>query len=142
MHPVVLTGPVIHGFGRGSKLLGCPTANIDYKLLGEKLRVLKNGIYFGWAQLAGEGPAYGMVTSVGWNPTFTNQHKSIEPHILHTFDTDFYDVQISVVLCGYIRPEIAFESLDALIVCIEKDKDISRMALASGKYEYLKSMLE
>lgn len=142
VHPIVLTGPVTHGFGRGGKLLGCPTANIDYKVLGDKLNDLENGIYFGWARLGGKGEVYGMVTSIGWNPTFANEHKSVEPHLLNNFQEDFYGVEISVVLCGYIRPELAFESLKALIICIEKDKEITRLALSSGKYESFKSMLD
>ena len=27
--PIILEGAVVHGFGRGSKQLGCPTANIE-----------------------------------------------------------------------------------------------------------------
>lgn len=54
-----LSGTVVHGFGRGSKELNCPTANLD-PLMVEKIQTSENpllfghsgsGIFFGFAQL-------------------------------------------------------------------------------------------
>ena len=39
---------MVTGFGRGSKQLGVPTANIDPEPLLEQLRALPKGVYFGW----------------------------------------------------------------------------------------------
>ncbi|KAF2713456.1 riboflavin kinase [Pleomassaria siparia CBS 279.74] len=52
--PIKLRGPVIKGFGRGSKDLGIPTANIPLSGLsigGYDESSVKNGIYYGWATL-------------------------------------------------------------------------------------------
>ncbi|KAK3078799.1 hypothetical protein LTS18_006593, partial [Coniosporium uncinatum] len=51
--PLKLSGKVIKGFGRGSKELGIPTANIP--LAGLSVggnEDLESGIYFGWASLS------------------------------------------------------------------------------------------
>ncbi|KAA0199329.1 hypothetical protein HAZT_HAZT009265 [Hyalella azteca] len=79
------------------------------------------GIYYGLAKVM-DGPTYGMVMSVGWNPYYKNTKKSMfvccsqalvlqETHILHVFDEDFYGSWLRVVVLGYIRPELNFESL-------------------------------
>lgn len=45
--PVQLSGPVVAGFGRGSRQLGVPTANIDPPPLLDQLKRLPKGVYFG-----------------------------------------------------------------------------------------------
>ena len=68
---VIVRGTVVHGFGRGSKQLGFPTANlnsIDAKAFASDY---PTGIYAGWAKVSG-GPdsrVYPAAISVGWNPT-------------------------------------------------------------------------
>jgi FAD synthase len=116
---------VVHGFGRGGKQLGCPTANLAPEDLGDLLHETPTGIYFGWATVDGRGP-YKAVTSIGWNPTYANENKTIEPHILHDFKSDFYGARLNLLLCGYIRPELKFDSLEALIEAIQSDISISR----------------
>lgn len=34
-----------------------------------------------------------------------------EPHLLHTFEEDFYGEKLHLVLCGFIRNELNFNSL-------------------------------
>ena len=41
-----------------------------------------------------------MVTSVGWNPFFDNKSKTVEPHLLHEFPSDFYGAEIRIVFTG------------------------------------------
>ena len=74
--PHFVHGTVVEGFGRGSKTLGTPTANFDQHVVETLPSDLKTGIYFGWAQVD-NGPIYGMVASIGWNPYFRNQVKSM-----------------------------------------------------------------
>jgi len=64
-----------------------------------------------------------MVMSVGWNPYYKNQKKSMETHIMHQYPEDFYGSQLKVSITGYIRPEMNFDSLEALIDRIKKDID-------------------
>jgi len=51
--PVLMSGPVVEGFGRGSKQMGVPTANIDPKPLAGTLKAMHNGVYFGYAGAGG-----------------------------------------------------------------------------------------
>ena len=106
--PIVLKAEVVHGFKRGSKELGIPTANLSMDQLGELGENLNTGIYFGWTHL--KDSVYPSVTSVGWNPYYKNIKKTIEVHILQPLD-DFYDETISTVLCGYLRNETNFNNL-------------------------------
>ena len=64
--PVLLRGPVVKGFGRGSKELGIPTANLDIDALGEAAEALATGIYYGWARVGAAPEAHMMVMSIGW----------------------------------------------------------------------------
>ena len=63
--PLRVKGEVVKGFGRGSKELGIPTANLPIEALGEAVDSLESGVYVGWAAISGKGP-YKMVMSVGW----------------------------------------------------------------------------
>ncbi|KAL6422712.1 hypothetical protein ACFW04_010741 [Cataglyphis niger] len=107
--PYFVSGTVIKGFGRGSKALGIPTANLSESVVTSLLKDLDTGIYYGWASLHGQ--VYKMVTSIGWNPYYKNEKKSMEVHLLHKFPNDFYGEEIKVIIAGYIRPEKDFSSL-------------------------------
>ena len=48
--PLFIRGTVVKGFGRGSKELGCPTANFSEAVVDKLPKDLPNGIYFGLAQ--------------------------------------------------------------------------------------------
>ena len=73
LNPIAFTGTVIHGFGRGAKELGIPTANLDVRGDGcAGLAALPLGIYHGWAAVA-DGPVFKMVVSIGTNPHFAKK---------------------------------------------------------------------
>ena len=126
--PLFIRGEVVKGFGRGSKELGCPTANFSETVVDKLPKDLPNGIYFGLAQ--GEpfdlvwphltflqvdgGNVHKMVLSMGWNPFYGNTKKSFETHIIHNFEKDFYGSELIVVMLGYLRPEKNYDSLDLL----------------------------
>ncbi|VDP50716.1 unnamed protein product [Schistosoma margrebowiei] len=109
------SGKVVHGFGRGSKQLGIPTANLEESIVSEIPDSTKNGIYFGWAKLSNT-PVYKMVMSIGWNPYFKNIKRSVEVHILHIFEENFYGDTIEVIALKYFRPEYDFPSIGKLIL--------------------------
>merc|ERR1712176_1596896 len=142
-----LKSKVVHGFGRGSKMLGFPTANMEVKwnlekepdkLTPEEKDILnfaqscEAGIYYAWAQVvdgADQG-IYKAAMSVGWNPTFTDvKAKTVEPWILHEFSEDFYDCELRMIVCGYVRPEVKFDGLDPLIKAIREDGEFCSAAL-------------
>ncbi|CAI7879767.1 unnamed protein product [Closterium sp. NIES-54] len=126
--PWYMKGPVIKGYGRGSKILGIPTANLPSSSFAGHLADHTCGIYHGWAALPGRG-VFKMVMSVGWNPFFNNTHKTVEPWLLHDFGEDFYGEELRLLVVGYIRAEADFPDLPSLIARIHQDGDIARKAL-------------
>eukprot|EP00302_Diacronema_sp_CCMP2436_P000929 CAMPEP_0179848090 /NCGR_PEP_ID=MMETSP0982-20121206/6438_1 /TAXON_ID=483367 /ORGANISM="non described non described, Strain CCMP 2436" /LENGTH=472 /DNA_ID=CAMNT_0021733333 /DNA_START=516 /DNA_END=1936 /DNA_ORIENTATION=- len=132
--PLRLVGEVVRGFGRGSKELGIPTANLPADAYAELLSSTTCGIYHGFAQLDDGGPIYPMVTSIGRNPYYGNTYKTVEPHILHTFPEDFYGKTMKLLVVGWIRPEANFSTLDALIKAIHNDIEVARAALKDPFY--------
>ncbi|CAI5979903.1 unnamed protein product [Closterium sp. NIES-64] len=126
--PWYMKGPVIKGYGRGSKLLGIPTANLPSSSFAGHLAEHTCGIYHGWAALPGRG-VFKMVMSVGWNPFFNNTHKTVEPWLLHDFGEDFYGEELRLLVVGYIRAEADFPDLPSLIARIHRDGEIARKAL-------------
>ncbi|KAJ8962542.1 hypothetical protein NQ318_000934 [Aromia moschata] len=86
--PHFAKGEVVKGFGRGSKELGCPTANFPVEVVNGLPTDIDTGIYYGFASVD-KGDVHKMVLSIGWNPFYQNKVKSMETHILHEYDSDF-----------------------------------------------------
>ena len=130
-----IRGKVVTGFGRGSKTLGIPTANVDTMSVARVVPGAATGIFFGWASLACfPGEVYATALSIGWNPFFQNEEKTCEPWLLHDFgDTDFTGTTIALVVVGWIRGEADFESMDALVTRIREDGDVTKRALADPR---------
>lgn len=130
--PHFAKGLVIKGFGRGSKDLGIPTANFPPEVVDNLPAELKTGVYYGFANID-NGSVYKMVMSVGWNPYYKNEKKSMETHIMHDFGCDFYEKILKVCMLGYLRPEKNFNSLDELISAIRKDINDAEQYLEDPK---------
>lgn len=97
-YPIHLSGPVIQGFGRGSKdvcmhssrlitsdktnraKLGIPTANIPADGL-DRYPDLETGVYYGVVALDSSSPAGSgilpAVLSIGYNPFYKNEVRSV-----------------------------------------------------------------
>lgn len=139
-----MKGPVQHGFKRGSKDLGCPTANLPDEAIEPHQDVLQTGVHYGYARvLLGEDAGSAdevlpMVMSIGWNPYYKNEKRTAEVHILHAFDSDFYGKELRIVMLGYIRPEYNYTSLESLINDIETDKLVTLRSLDRPTYEAFK----
>jgi hypothetical protein len=86
--PILLKASIVHGFKRGSKELGFPTANLNMEELGKQGEELNTGIYFGWILL--NNIVYETVVSVGYNPVYKNETKTIEAYIINQILPDFY----------------------------------------------------
>uniref|UniRef100_T1IZI2 Riboflavin kinase n=1 Tax=Strigamia maritima TaxID=126957 RepID=T1IZI2_STRMM len=136
--PYFTAGPVIKGFGRGSVELGIPTANFPEHVVDQLPSEFSCGIYFGWANVD-DGPVYKMVMSIGWNPFYKNVKKSMETHIIHRFDQDFYGSTLKVAIVGYIRPEMTFNSLEELIAAIKDDVRTAEEALDNLEFAPFRS---
>ena len=135
--PYFLSGLVIRGFGRGSKSLGIPTANLEEKVVDALPDDFNTGIYYGWASV--DGQVHKMVASIGWNPFYKNEKKTVEVHLLHEFDDDFYGKQIKVIFAGYIRTEQDFTSKEELIKAIRNDIAVAEERLQQPDVNVYKS---
>ncbi|KAK0081021.1 hypothetical protein PV325_012932 [Microctonus aethiopoides] len=129
--PYFISGVIVKGFGRGSRSLGIPTANISQDVVDSLSQDFKIGVYYGWAAL--EGQIYKMVMSIGWNPFYKNEKKSMEVHMLHKFDNDLYGKYLKIAVMGFIRPERDFASLADLIKEINNDVEIANTSLNTSE---------
>jgi riboflavin kinase/FMN adenylyltransferase len=114
--PYSVSGPVVHGDGRG-RTLGIPTANIAVPL--EKA-IPANGVYACWALVGGE--KHKAVVNVGVRPTFTSSE--VAPHVeahLPGYVADLYDQTITLEFVERLRGEQKFPSVDALLAQIKTD---------------------
>lgn len=91
---ILLQGEVSKGYGRGSKKLGVPTANLpqfDSQL--EKAKYPR-GVYFGWGRIRND-PTDALlpcVANIGVSPTFVNQVITIAQHVnilSHNYSINF-----------------------------------------------------
>src|ERR1700754_548374 len=122
--PWFIAGEVIHGEKRGRDL-GYPTANIRH----DKNCGLKHGIY---AVRVGRGAErFDGVASFGRRPTFDNGAPLLEV-FLFDFKGDLYGTALDVAFIAFIRDELKFDSIDALVAQMDDDSARARAALAAA----------
>ncbi|MEL6766205.1 MAG: bifunctional riboflavin kinase/FAD synthetase [Pseudomonadota bacterium] len=124
--PHAVSGPVVQGDQRG-RTLGYPTANLAF---GEQL-VPAYGVYAARVQVL-DGPHKGRhdgVASIGERPTFGVNAPNFEVH-LFDFAGDLYGTPIVAELVAFLRPELAYEGPEALIVQMDKDSAEARAILS------------
>ncbi len=121
-----IEGEVLHGDKRG-KGLGFPTANMG---LGG-LHLPRLGVYAVKVDVL-TGPSkgsYGGAASLGVRPMFGENQPNLETFIFD-FSGDLYGEHLSVALVDYLRPELKFDGLDALVAQMNADCDRARAILA------------
>ena len=122
--PWFASGEVIHGEKRGRDL-GYPTANIRL----DRNCGLKHGIY---AVRVGRGAErLDGVASYGRRPTFDNGAPLLEV-FLFDFKGDLYGSVLDVAFIGFIRDELKFDGLDALIRQMDDDSARARAMLSAA----------
>ncbi|MCT4559198.1 MAG: bifunctional riboflavin kinase/FAD synthetase [Pelagimonas sp.] len=122
-----IEGEVIGGEQRGREL-GFPTANMSI----DGLHPPKFGVYAVQVDMR-DGPhqgSYHGAASVGVRPMFNGDHPNIET-FLFDFSGDLYGSTLSVALIEYLRPELKFDGLDALISQMDADCQKAREILAA-----------
>ena len=117
-----VAGTVVQGDQRGRDL-GFPTANIRL----DPNCGLKHGIYA--VRIGIGGVIRDGVASFGTRPTFDNGAPLLEVH-LFDFSGDLYGAPMDVAFIGWIRPELKFDSVDALVRRMDDDARLARAALA------------
>jgi riboflavin kinase/FMN adenylyltransferase len=122
--PWFINGEVIHGEKRGRDL-GYPTANIRL----DKNCGLRHGIY---AVRVGLGDRrFDGVASFGRRPTFDNGAPLLEV-FLFDFKGDLYGSRLDIAFIAFLREELKFDSLDALIRQMDDDSRAARERLAAS----------
>ena len=108
-------GEVVHGAKKG-RMIGYPTANLDTN----DYLVPRRGVYTTRTKVNGKW--YDSMSSVGHNPTLNCRiDLSVESNIFD-FDQDIYGEEIEIKFIKYLRDEIKFTTIEALIEKIDQDK--------------------
>ncbi len=122
-----IEGEVIGGEQRGREL-GFPTANMSI----EGLHPPRFGVYAVLVDVL-DGPHQGNyqgAASIGTRPMFNGEIPNIET-FLFDFSGDLYGATLSVGLVDYLRPELKFDGLEALIAQMTSDCDQARQILTA-----------
>lgn len=112
------SGKVVHGDKLGREL-GYPTANL--KVNDDEKIIPGNGIYAVYAQTERSDRRLKGMMSIGFRPTVNGTTRVIEVNIFD-FNESIYDEQLKVYVVQYLREEIKFDDLPALIRQIDQDK--------------------
>lgn len=106
--PYIIAKNVSRGAQLG-RTIGFPTAN---QLFGEGQLVPRYGVYASRAHV--NGNTYPSITDIGMKPTVKYGGAPLAETYIHGFSGDLYESPLIVELCGFIRPEMKFGSLDEL----------------------------
>ena len=60
------------------------------------------------------------------------ERKTVEAWLLHDFAADFYGRTLRLLIVGYVRPELKFDSLDGLVAAIRADGDFCERELGDA----------
>ena len=127
--PHRLRGVVVRGLRRGREL-GFPTANLEAATAGV---VPPDGVYAGWLVRGSSAEAGGQrlpaAISIGTNPTFDDvPQRTVEAHVLGRADLNLYGEEVGIELVERLRPMLAFDGLDPLLVQMRADiEDTARI---------------
>jgi riboflavin kinase/FMN adenylyltransferase len=119
--PYMLKGKIIEGRQIGRRI-GFPTANLQYD---EDFIIPAKGVYYTIVDY--NNKLYKGITSVGYNPTVhpTGDKLTIETYLLD-FDRNIYGESIRLYFINRMRDEFKFNSLDELVIQLNKDRDYAK----------------
>mmetsp|Transcript_13905 Transcript_13905/g.37307 ORF Transcript_13905/g.37307 Transcript_13905/m.37307 type:complete len:267 (+) Transcript_13905:296-1096(+) len=139
---LLLEGSVDKGFGRGSRNLGFPTANLARNANIAALAGRRRGVYFGYALLSQQASSvdspssrklYPVVLNYGMNPTFGDvEVPLVEAHLMHSFESDFYGAHLAIAVLGFLRDERKFERFSDLVANIRNDATVAQSLLTTA----------
>ena len=128
--PFTIRGKVVPGKQLG-RTIGIPTANILYNA---NYVVPKYGVYLTGVTVD-EIYYYG-ATNIGTNPTFDEQGIKVETYLYDYEGDSLYGKIIDAALLEFIRPEEAFDGVEALKA--RMDKDLSDIRERISREEFTK----
>lgn len=120
--PHEVAGVVVSGEKRG-RALGYPTANLEHHRLAA---VPADGVYAGDAVI--EGRHHAAAISIGTNPTFEGDRRTVEAHLLD-FEGDLYGRHLRAEFVERLRETLAFDSIEALMAQMHEDVALTRRIL-------------
>ena len=126
-HYATVPGTVVPGSRRGREL-GFPTANLA---LPPNLALPADGVYATWTWRPATGEMLPSVTSIGTRPTFDDDARLVEIHILD-FDADLYGETLVAHFVKYLRPQVRYEGPEPLVKQMRTDVAQARDALAGS----------
>ena len=126
--PFALTGTIVPGDHRG-RTIGFATANM---LIPINMAIPPDGVYV--TELWWDGEGHPAMTNIGDNPTFENQYRRIETHVLD-WDKDLYGKDVSLRFRKRLRGEEVFASADDLIAQMKEDEKATQQFFAADKNE-------
>jgi riboflavin kinase / FMN adenylyltransferase len=130
--PHRVEGVVVRGRRRG-RGLGFPTANLETL---PHTAVPADGIYAGWlTRLDTDGTElerWPAAISVGVNPTFDGQERTVEAYALDRDDLDLYGDHVAVDFVARLRATLKFGSIDDLVAQMHIDVDDARRLLTAS----------
>jgi riboflavin kinase/FMN adenylyltransferase len=124
--PYTMIGRVVRGEQLGRKL-GFPTANLRFP----HRRLPVAGIFAVRVRIHGSGAELSGVASIGTRPTVGGTEPWLEVHVFD-FVGDLYGREIAVECVQFLRAELKFESLDAMVAQIHEDAAQARQLLING----------
>ncbi|WP_251551602.1 bifunctional riboflavin kinase/FAD synthetase [Neobacillus muris] len=125
--PYSITGEVVHGEALG-RTLGFPTINLGGI---ESYVEPKTGVYLGAVEIhheEGANEIWNVLISAGYRPTVNGQGYLVEAYLID-YAGDLYGKTVTVSFLRYMRGEIKFTGLDALIEQMEMDKKEAKALL-------------
>ena len=119
-----MQGTIVSGYQVGRKI-GFPTANLQVDFSNKLIPAI--GVYA--VRVSVNGQSYKGMLNIGHRPTINNgTDLSIEVHILD-FEGDIYNQPMRIEFVDFLRPEAKFQSVDELILQIQKDKETALLML-------------
>lgn len=120
-HPHSLSDTVHSGYHLGTKM-GTPTINMFFP---EGVLIPRHGVYAAKVYLS-DGSVYNAVTNIGVRPTVSELNRvSVESHLLD-YEGNLYGRQARVEFYEFMRPEMKFDSFEALSAQIKQDAENTR----------------
>ena len=114
-----LSGKVMPGEHIGHQL-GFPTANLEPD---DPFKVIPaSGVYGVWATVGDSQMPLPAMMNIGTRPTFDGRNRTLEVNIFD-FDGDLYGQTVRISFLFRLREERKFESPEALVAQLQKDKE-------------------
>jgi riboflavin kinase/FMN adenylyltransferase len=123
--PHRVEGVVVRGARRGRRL-GFPTANLETL---PYTAIPCDGVYAGHLLCDSEDypdARWPAAISIGTNPTFDGEARTVEAYALDRDDLDLYGEHVGVEFTARLRDTLKFDSVESLVEQMRRDVDAAR----------------